>query len=42
MINIITYQIDGDKFKNNLSTHHHAYVYEGFLSYQPSHALWSH
>jgi hypothetical protein len=32
MINIITYQIDGNKSKNSLSTHHQAYVYEGFLS----------
>ncbi len=39
MINIITYQIDGNKSRNNLSTHHQAYVYEGFFSQQPSHAL---
>jgi hypothetical protein len=32
MINIITYQTDANKSKNNLSTHHKAYVYEGFLS----------
>jgi hypothetical protein len=32
MINIITYQTDGNKSKNNLSTHHQTYVYEGFLS----------
>jgi hypothetical protein len=32
MINIITYQIDGNKSESNLSTHHQAYVYEGFLS----------
>jgi hypothetical protein len=39
MTNIITYQIDGNKFKSNLSTHHQAYVYESFLSQQPSHAF---
>jgi hypothetical protein len=32
MINFITYQTDGNKFRNNLSTHHWAYVYEGFFS----------
>ncbi len=42
MINIITYQIDGNKSKSNLSTHHQAYVCEGFLSEQPSHVFWSH
>jgi hypothetical protein len=42
MISIITYQIDGNKSRNNLSTHHQAYVYESFHSQQPSHALWSH
>jgi hypothetical protein len=41
MINIITYQTNGNKSKNNLSMHHQAYVYEGFISQQPSHALWS-
>jgi hypothetical protein len=39
MINIITYQIDGNKSRNNLSMHDEAYVYEGFPSHQPSHAL---
>jgi hypothetical protein len=42
MINIIIFQIDGNKSRNNLSTHHQAYVCEGFLSQQPSHTLWSH
>jgi hypothetical protein len=39
MINIITYQTNGYKSKNNLSTHHQANVYEGFFSQQPSHVL---
>jgi hypothetical protein len=42
MINIITYQIDDNKSKSNLSMHHQAYVYEGLFSHQPSHALWNH
>jgi hypothetical protein len=32
MKNIITYQIDGNKSKSNLSMHRQAYVYKGFLS----------
>jgi hypothetical protein len=42
MINIIIYQIDGNKSKSNLSTHLQAYVFESFLSKQPYHALWNH
>jgi hypothetical protein len=36
MINIITHQIDGNKSKSNLSTHHQAYVCEGFSHNNPS------
>ncbi len=35
MINIITHQIDGNKSRSNLSTHHQAYVCEAFSHNNP-------